>query len=176
MSNLSAVEKHLLGEIGLRLNRSGFNNKRIGQSFRRATSFGWESIHVAFVRHPPADFDVIVNFGIRIDAVQDVILGDDPLLTVSDRKNSATVGCELGNLTGQGQRRWTVSSEEDIPSVAAQIVGECEVSIFPIFEKYASPAAIYADLTQDEMTAELLAPFPASRAKIIEALSTIVRK
>lgn len=84
----------------------GFTPKLSEQWFRLPKPFGWASIHLAFVNHPPTDFDVVLNVAIRIDEVQDAIEdGNDPLITAKDLKRSATIGVELGNLKGTGQHR-----------------------------------------------------------------------
>ncbi|MCU1194871.1 hypothetical protein JAK23_04120 [Stenotrophomonas maltophilia] len=175
MNNLIALEKELLAEVGSLLNKRGFGSRPVGQSFRLARSFGWASIHLSFVRHAQVDFDVVVSAAIRIDAVQDMIQDkSDRLITDKDRKNSATIGCELGNLTEEGQRRWIVSSHDDVGRVASEIVAACDEWLIPFIERHSNIAAILEVLKTDDMHAELISPIEEKRRKTILALSEIL--
>lgn len=176
MSRLEALQKSLLSEIGRLLHRHGFNPKPVDQSLRLAKSYGWASIHLAFVRHPPTDFDVIVNAAIRIDAVQDYIQGNDSLISATERKRSATIGCELGNLKGVGQKRWTISSEEDVCPVASEIVSECERNLLPFIERYSDFDTLLKVLAMDAKEARLLSPIDDKRHKTVIALSELLGK
>ncbi len=176
MSSLAELQKQLLGEVGLLLHRHGFNPKPVQQSFRLAKPFGWASIHLAFIRHPPTDFDVVVNAAIRIDAVENRIQSNDSLVSARDRKHSATIGCELGNLKGIGQQRWTVASKDDVPSVASSIVAECEATLLPFIEKYSDLDTVLAVLEADTKFARLLSPIEGKRNKTVSALAALLMK
>jgi hypothetical protein len=173
MNTLLSLEKALLSEVGSFLHRYGFDSKPVGQSFRLAKPYGWASIHLAFVRHPPTDVDVIVNVAIRIDAVQDAIQESDKLITDMDRKNSATVGAELGNLKGAGQQRWTIASAEAIHPVALEILTECEATLLPFIERYSDMDVLLETLTTDAKTASTISPFENKRRKTVLALSKL---
>ncbi len=174
MNDIRALEKQLLAAMGTLLQARGFNPKPAGQSFRLAKPFGWASIHLAFVRHPPDDFDVVLNVAIRVDAVQEAILDkNNPLIKESDRKHSATVGCELGNLKGIGQQRWTVASESDIRPVSEAIFAECESVMFPFIEKYSDLRVLLEVLKSGSNEARLISS-TGERAKIVDALSGLV--
>jgi hypothetical protein len=175
MSDLRSLEKQLISEVGSLLGEHGFILKPGTQSYRCAKPFGWASIQLAFVKHPPTDFDVIVNASIRINAVQDVIQDRDNLISEKERKNSATVGAELGNLKGTGQQRWSISSEEDVGPAARAILVECEATLLPFIEKYSHPGVLLDALTTDGMTARLLSPFEEKRKKTVIALSNLTR-
>ncbi len=126
------------------------------------------------MRHPPTDFDVVVDVAIRMDAVQDMIQESDSLMTSSDRRNSATIGCELGNLMGKGQHRWMVSSEEDVKLVASQIDAACRQTILPFIGRYSDFAYALETLMRDEKTARLISPIDDKRSKTVVALSKLL--
>jgi len=175
MKNLITLEKELLAEVGLLLKQRGFGSKPVGQSFRLAKPFGWASIHLAFVRHAQIDFDVVVSAAIRIDAVQGMIQDkSDRLITDKDRKSSATIGCELGNLTGDGQRRWIISSRDDVGWVASEIVAACDKWLIPFIERYSNISAVLESLKADDVHARLISPINEKRRKTILALSKIL--
>ena len=175
MSGLPALQKKLLSEVGSLLHRYGFDKKPVDQSLRLAKSFGWASIHLTFVRHPPIDFDVVVNAAIRVDVVQDCIQNGDSLISIKDRKQSATIGCELGNLKGVGQQRWTISSEKDVGPVACAIAAECEATLLPFIEKYSDLDELLEVLAADTKVARLISPIDSKRNKTIDALSKLLK-
>ncbi|MDN5924712.1 MAG: hypothetical protein L0H70_06905, partial [Xanthomonadales bacterium] len=92
-----------------------------------------------------------------------------------DRKHAATIGCELGNLKGIGQQRWTVSSEEDVPPVASDIAAECEATLLPFIEKYSDLDTLLAVLTTDTKMARLLSPIDDKTQRTVVALSEILK-
>jgi hypothetical protein len=175
MNDIRALEKQLLTAVGNLLKGRGFDSKPVGQSFRLAKPFGWASIHLAFVRHPPDDFDVVLNVAVRVDAVQDVIQDkNDRLIKESDRKHSATVGRELGNIKGIGQQRWTVASENDIRPVSEAIFAECESVMFPFIDKFSDLCVLLEVLKSGSDEARLISPLPEKRAKTLVALSQLI--
>ena len=175
MSVLS-LRKKLLGEVGSLLQPLGFAPRPVGQSFRMPKPFGWASIHLGFVKHPPIDFDVVVNVAIRVDRVQEVIISkDDPLITDADRGNSATVGCEFGNLRGTGQHRWTIAREEHVRPVALEITSACEETLLPFIEKYSDLRILHDTLVADAEEAKLIHPFAFERKKVVVVLADLLR-
>jgi hypothetical protein len=174
--NVLSLRKTLLGEVGSLLQPLGFAPKPVAQSFRMPKPFGWAAIHLGFVNHPPTDFDVVVNVAIRVDRVQDVIISkDDPLVADSDRRNSATVGCELGNLWGTGQHRWTIASEQQVRPVAREIVSACQQTLLPFIEKYSDLRTLHDTLAADSKEANLINPFPDERKKVVIILADLLR-
>ncbi|HEX7113664.1 MAG TPA: hypothetical protein VF193_00895 [Steroidobacter sp.] len=93
--SVATLQKRLLAEVGRLLKRYGFKEKPVDNAFRLPKAFGWASIHLVFVKHPPIDFDVSVNVAIRIDRVQEAIIDrNDPLIGNLPLKTSATIGVE----------------------------------------------------------------------------------
>jgi hypothetical protein len=177
MSQLAELKKQFLLEMGRQLHPLGFSPKPVGQSFRMAKPFGWASIHLSFVTHPTIDFDVVVNAAVRIEAVQVLIQDiDDPLITDADRKSAATLGCELGNLKGIGQKRWTVSSERDVRPVASAILRECHAELLPFIEQFSRLENVLMALNGGGEFAELISPIEAKRIKTIDAISGLLGK
>jgi hypothetical protein len=175
MSIFPALQKKMLGEIGLSLREHGFTPKPMEQSFLLAKPFGWASIDLAFIRHPAIDFDVVVSAAIRIDAVQEMIQERHKLVTDKELKSVATIGCELGNLKGIGQQRWTIASEDDVSPVASGIVAECEASLLPFIEKYSNFETLLAVLIADCKEAKLISTFDDKRKKIVVALKELLK-
>jgi hypothetical protein len=174
MNNLADVEKALLKEVGVRLEKYGFSAKPVGQSFRMPKPFGWAAVQPTFVRHPGLGLDVILNVALRIEAVQERIQGNDPLVSAKDRKNSATIGCEFGNLTEGGQHRWSVARVEDVPAVAESIVAASGSVLLPFIEKYSDLGVLLRELERSPEFARLVVSFADKRARVIDALNDLL--
>jgi hypothetical protein len=175
MSVLS-LRKKLLDEVGSLLQPLGFAPKPVGRSLRVPKPFGWASIQLGFVKHPPIDFDVVLYASIRVDRVQEVIISkDDPLVTDEDRRDSATVGCEFGNLRGTGQHRWTIAREEHVRPVALEIASACEETLLPFIEKYSDLRVLHDTLAADAEEARLIDPLAFERKKVVAVLADLLR-
>jgi hypothetical protein len=83
-------------------------------------------------------FDIVVEFAVRHDAVENAIRVSDPLLRQKDFERRATVGSELGGLEGGDQRRFAVESPTEIDPVAAEIVAAVEMIGVPFLKKFSS--------------------------------------
>lgn len=109
---LKAMLLHGLAEL---LEDYGFKRRITDQSFYKKTADGKVSIHLAFINHSE-DFDVTVDFAIRFNDVEDILNEiDNSFLPFPTKKGETyTLGAELGNITGEGQKRWTIENEEDV--------------------------------------------------------------
>src|SRR5688500_16482556 len=106
---MKALRKRLLEEISTRLKPVGYRKSE--QTFVRDFPGGCWMFHVAFIPHAE-DFDVTADIALRHDSIQDASRRYEHL-DAREKKKTATLGVELGNLRGTGQHRWTVSSESD---------------------------------------------------------------
>ncbi|ATS75070.1 hypothetical protein [Xanthomonas citri] len=175
MTGLKELEKRLLKEVGALLKARGTTYRLVGQAFRLPKPYGWAALQLSFVEHPPLDFDVVVNIAIRVDEVQDIIQDkDDPLIRKADLERSATIGCELGNWQGSGQRRWTVATEADVASVAFSILAEFDSVALPLIEKYSDLHVLLSELKAGNEKAKLLSPFESKRLKTIAAMEQVI--
>jgi hypothetical protein len=105
--------------------------------------------------------------------VQDRIQGFDPLATASDRRNSGTVGCELGNWIGTGQRRWTIASDKDVGPVAVEMAVEIKAVLLPFIERFSDLTVLLKTLVSDMDAARLISPIDDKRRKTVEALQEL---
>lgn len=161
MSKKKEWQRQLLTELGDLLAPYGFFFVASTRSYRKRIPAGWQSIHLAIVQHD-ADFDVVVDAGVRLDVIQKQIGGE-----VDRRDNQATVGCEYGNLLGTGQHRWPVTAASDVLSVAQGIVTACETTLFPFLETYSDLATVCETLKQGGRRAQLLMPLEEVRRAIV---------
>jgi hypothetical protein len=148
-AEIEAWQKALLSDLGPKLKSLGFTKKR-GQSFERVTESGRQACHVSFIEHE-ADFDVTADIAIRFDAVEELLNKGDGLMTKSEKAETFTLGCELGNLTRGEQMRWTVSGPSDIPKVSEAIAAAFESAGMRYFDDLSSMERAFEVLSDDEL-------------------------
>jgi hypothetical protein len=169
MNEKSAWREKLLIELGTLLARYGFKFIPSSRSYQRATATGWHSVHLALIDHP-TDFDVVVDVGIRFDAIQRQLDGG-----ADKRARAATIGCEYGNLIGTGQHRWPIAAASDVSPTARDIVKACETSLFPFFEAFSDLATVCDALRADDAQARLLMPLADYRRSIVAAAEELLQ-
>lgn len=163
---MSKLEKNraqeaLLVQIGTAVAQSGF--RRSKQSFHKRTPIGRQTFHVAFVPHA-TDFDVLADVAVRVDEIEVLVNADNKLLTTAEKRETATIGAEIGFLTTGEQLRWTVASAEDVPAVTEQVLRVFRDVALPYFERFAEWGAVLDILRADESEASIHCPFFGARA------------
>ena len=170
MNELRLWQRELLGAVGCCVAPLGFEQNPKQQSMRKRTDFGHVVFHLSFVNHR-SDFDVTADVGVRYDKVEELIHGDDKLLTKVERAETCTIGCELGNLSGGGQKRWTVGSKADIPGVTESVMVALTTVGLPYLEKFSNPDQVLETLSGDGPDSWLHSPLDGSRAKRAVAMA-----
>lgn len=155
----------------------GFDGKVRKGSFWKQIDCGRVMISMGFVNHSD-DFDVLVGASVRFDQLEDMIHAtlDLKLLKESEKKETVSIGGNLGNICGNGQQRWSIYSENDLIAVEKSI---CEMIVkvaLPYLEKYKSRNALFELLLKDDSEAERLLPFSEYRAMKAVALAKILGK
>lgn len=124
------LKKILIESISNVLGPHGFK-KCAPQRFTRRFEGGTYEVHITIVKHPN-DYDVLIDLGIRFDAIESMISEDNQL----DR---STLGIELGYLIAGEPLRWTVVDENDVKKTCKDI---CE-----LYKEYCSDYFFtYSDL------------------------------
>ena len=116
MTRLKPLQDRLLLLLEDALHPRGFTRRQ--QTFVRRVPVGKHLFHVAFAPYPRHDyFDATADVAVRHDALEALLNANDPYLTEREKRWTASVGGELGNLsTGRRRRtrcagtRWTASS------------------------------------------------------------------
>ncbi len=174
MKNFKIWQDKLLLAVGQGLQKFGFDNRPKGQSFLKSCPFGRASFHLAFIKHDN-DFDVTADVAIRFDQVEELISRymNDPLLTKSEKTNTFTLGCELGNLSEGRQRRWTLACSDDILGVAESVLEAFAKIGIPYIETYSDPQKALEVLSGDGPASWLHSPLHGERAKRAVAMALI---
>ncbi|MGH7953764.1 MAG: hypothetical protein ACREFE_17845, partial [Limisphaerales bacterium] len=147
MTKIAELQKKLLNEVAIIVAKHGFSPKPKGQSFRMQKPFGWASFHLSFILHESTDFDVTTDVALRIDAVENLINEDNNLLSNAEKLQTATIGCELGNLSEGQQKRWNIASDNDVELVAESIHDALASVAIPYIERYSNLQEIFAVLS-----------------------------
>jgi hypothetical protein len=172
----STLQKDLVVGLQHQFSSFGFRWNASAQSFRRKTVGGWDAVHLTFIRHGDIDFDVTIDFGIRVDAVEEVVFEEDVIMPKSERKNMACIGVELGNLTSGEPRRWTIANAEDVHRAVEEISREVRSTGLSFFERFSNLNEVLAVLMDDGPIGLLHCPFHAIRCKRAIALAFLLGK
>jgi len=170
---LKLLEEELIQQMGDLVAERGFRFKPGTQSFRAIKSFGWASLHLAFIRHPRTDFDVVADVELRIDAVEALLVTG--ARSKSESLKRATVGGEFGNLTDGIQKRWTVAAESDVMQVACQIYEEFERVGIPYIERNSNLDDVLETLSRNDRSSWIQCAFHNLRCQIVVALAYVLR-
>lgn len=137
MIDTKTAKKLILSKVGALLAPDGFRPKLLEQFFYLPKPFGRWIIHVGFIPHKSVDMDMTVHAAIRVNAVETLVnerRGSQ--VTARDAEKCATLGGDIGNLIDGRQKRWEITSLEDVGSVAASIYSDVQSVGWPFFERY----------------------------------------
>ena len=163
MGHIKDLQKSLLNEISKRIVKYGFDGKPKGQSFYKPIASGCQSFTPSFINHK-TDVDVTGNVAVRFDALEDLINEYRPYLTKAQKKYTASLGVELGNLGEGAQKRWVLADLDDAGEVAEEILDYFAKVGLPYLEKYSDMEAALDALSANDR-GWLYSPFPDERAK-----------
>jgi len=174
MISLRDKESELLVEVGARLAGFGFSRKRRGQTFYKTTELGRLAFHLSLLE-AEKDFDVTADVAVRFNAVEDLVNETNKLLSKAEKRNTFTLGCELGNLRDGHQRVWEdITPNTDVEPIADSIVCMFSEVGVPFLVKYSSMQAALSVLMADDKEASLHCPIPAERARRAVALASLL--
>ena len=170
--HLQELQRSLLEALGQLLTANAFEADPKNQSFVRCLPGGTGKVHVAFINHAE-DFDLTLDFGVRIDAVEEIVNSLEEGLSKAEKKRTSTLGIEYGNLLDGKPRRWTVKSDKDVPTVVQEISRAVIGEGVSYFAKYSSVPAALALLSGDGPDAWRHSPIHDSRARRALALAKV---
>lgn len=163
----------LLEALGARISKYGFT-KRVRQSFYKPFELGRFACHLNFARHSES-FDAAMDVAIRFDALEDLLNERTKHLSAREKKNTFSMGVELGNLS-HGQRIcWKIANESDVERVADQMLELFKKVALPYFEEYSNMENALKVLSQDGPDAWLHSPFHHVRAMRAVGLAKLIK-
>ncbi len=165
----------LLHGLGDFLADHGFKKRITNQDFYKNTEEGKVSIHLSFINHFD-DFDVTVDFAIRLNDVEDILNEIDHSMTPPKKLDTYTLGAELGNITGEGQKRWTIENEADVKTAIHGIYLDILSVCFPVIEKYTTKESVYELAVKDSEDVNTYWGSTYDRARCAVVLAEILQK
>ena len=156
-----------------RLKPMGFRLRARSQEFTRPFEHGMESVHIAFVRHQDS-FSAIVDVALRFDEVEEYVNQDAAWLSPAQKKSTYTLGAEIGNIAGQGQRRWEVTHGTDLTACFDSVMQALSQFGFPYMQRLSDYESAFEALSSAPEKAWLYMPIPLGRAKRAVALSELL--
>lgn len=163
MLDLKAVRKELFGCLSPELAKYGFITKLSDSSFYRKFLQGRQSIHLQFIYHG-VDVDVLVNIAVRFDELEDLINKHKLFLADKEKKNTYSLGAELGNIRDRVPIRWTIYSSANVEQVAKDILEAIVSTAIPCLEKYSDMRNALDAVSGDGPDDWLYSPFDNERA------------
>jgi len=97
-------------------------------------------------------------------------VGDVAIEFKKGKERICIIGAELGNIEGQGQKRFKVSNRKDAKSSAASI---CELFLrvgLPFLQKYSDPYRVISTLENGGEEAMLISPFADLRPGKLQSM------
>jgi hypothetical protein len=142
--------------------------RRRQQSYKREAGDRRQVLHLSFVKHP-AGFEVTADVALRLHAVEER-RPDRMELPIARRRETATIGAELGNLHCGEPKRWRVECADDIPPIVTDVMHWLALAGTPFFERFATDSAVLATLERDDRQARLICPIPGVRHTVRKLL------
>ena len=170
---MKELRRALLEAVGVRVGELGYKYKPKQQAYWRPFSQGRSSLHLAFIDHRD-DFDVVADVAVRFDELEVMINANNTMLSKAEKLQTYSLGAELGNISGQGQMRWNVTSSADLEPVADRLVAAFKEIGIPYLNSASTLEGAYELLTIPGRSAALHSPIHLSRAKHIVALAKLL--
>ena len=163
MASTAGLRSDLLATLEAALVPAGF--RRSDQSFRKPWGQARLCVHVSFIKHA-ADFDATIDVAVRHNQVEDRLNATRSDLSAREKRQTATIGVELGNWAVGRSHRWTVAAPSDVAGVAASMMAEIRHTGLPFLERFASLAEVGRVLDVDQKEARLICPVPEKRVAV----------
>jgi hypothetical protein len=148
----------------------GFESKKKDKYPTKKTPSGRWVVGLAFIKHVD-DFDVTMGVSGRIDALARLQYGEE-----DSPDTCYSFGGELGNISGVGQKRWTITSQEDIDSVVESMLQAFAQIGLPYLEKYSVLENALEAFSGDDRAAWHVSPIHDARAKRAIAAAFLLNK
>lgn len=170
---IATLQRELMLETGAKIAPLGFETRLTKQCFERKMEGGRSAVFLAFIKHS-TDFDVTTRVAVRFDAVEELVNRWDTWISSKEKRNTYTLGVELGNLERGSPFRFSVSSGADVPVVADGIVERVRTLGLPYLERYSRLEDAYDLLSRDDPDVWIHSPFHGARAMRACALLAVM--
>jgi hypothetical protein len=119
---------------------------------------------LTIIRHRD-DFDVVAEILVRHDEIERRATANVPMLPEAQKQWTATLGVNVGELSGRLGLRWTIASPDDIQPVCENLSANLVTYGSVMFASFNSIEDILRVLAEDDHNAQMYSPVAAGRAK-----------
>ena len=98
---MKELRELLLQRLDEKLKSFGFRLRKTRQRFYKEAGQCRQIFHIAFINHS-YDFDITADVAVRYHQIEDLINEENAYLSQAQKKSTATLGAELGNILGIG--------------------------------------------------------------------------
>jgi hypothetical protein len=173
MIQMKELQDAFLSAVAQRVIEIGFIYRAAEQAFLRSIPGGRACLHLALIKHR-TDFDAVADVAVRFDQLEDLINASNSLLSKREKGQTYSLGAEIGNISGDGQRRWSVASLADVETVADQVVTSFKEVGLPYLDRASTLEGALRLLTSPGRDAWLHSPIHASRLKRVVGLVKVM--
>lgn len=174
MIDPKAAKKLILSGIAELASADGFTARVKDQAFDLPKPFGRLVLHVGFIPHGKADLDVTADIAVRVNAVEVLVNGTRSDLSASESEKTATLGGDIGNIREGRQRRWTITSLDEVSKTTPTIYSEMRAVAWPFFDRYSNMGNVLAVLSSSSPRDWQLAPGHVARCRRAIALAFMI--
>jgi hypothetical protein len=161
---LKELQNRLFEAVDKRVGPYGYAHRAKTQNFYKDTNFGRLSLHLALIKHPP-EFAVAADVAVRFEALEDLLSEFREDLSEAEKRNTFSLGAELGNIAGVGYTKLgAVAGEKDIEHVADTVLTAFETVGLPYLEKFSDVEAALDAYSGDDRASWLHSPLHGVRA------------
>jgi hypothetical protein len=158
------------------MKKHGFEFAKSRDRFEGAKADGFRAMFLFHFVNLGTGAEIQPQAGLRSDQIENLVnQARDP--DARRASHSATIGNEIGYLTGEGQRwRVRVMQEQDLDSGATLIRQAFEERALPFYREYSNLAAIDKNINSDPEKAAVLCPAYMHRAQVSVAVARLVHR
>lgn len=150
------VKKPLFDRIGDILNVHGFIKNIARQGFLKKTAFGHFAFHLAFVDRG-FHIGVVADVALRHDDLENLVFENTSgFIVPAGRRNTSSIGAELGRIRSSGHKEWPVYKISEIDRTAEVIVQEFLSVGMPYLEKYSDKEILFRTVRAEWAGCEII--------------------
>jgi hypothetical protein len=176
MKIITEWQRQLLNTLGTIMQKHGFEAKPRDQLFRLKQAHGWSVVHLSFAPNTETAFYVTTDVAIRFDQVEQIVNQGNDFLSQAEKNQTATIGCELGNLEKGEPRHWEISCDAEVQSVAVEIEHAIRTIAMPYINHNTKLENVYDFLALNNPSGWVHCPLPNERCKRVLAIAMILRR
>jgi hypothetical protein len=161
--SLATLRQAVLDQFAASLASHGFT--RQAQTYQGPPGPARWLVHVGLTNHG-AEVDFTVDVAVRHAVLQERMVNTYRGLSPKQRRQTATVGVELGNWADGRRQVWTVRTPADIVPAVHGAVSVLHQFGWPFMQRFSTIDAILKVLEEDGREARLICPVLGARTEL----------